>query len=228
MGDNEPAPVTVPDPGVTMGSANGTVVTPAKMAATCADLVVAGAAVPDGDYTLYIGGDASKPWQVYCADMASSPAEYLPLVMLLGNHNFSQYTAGGASPGTNVKTSYIRVRIDPATLKLDIGDERFAVSSGSLNHSFGDVVTSMPFGVAMSCGTDAGLANIDLTGTPFSIAQDFSAWGAGPNGGQTMAADRRVVDLSGGGFCGWVSTVDAPYNPYNDAHAWAIQLSYAP
>ncbi|HSN27144.1 MAG TPA: GON domain-containing protein [Kofleriaceae bacterium] len=225
----QPAPAPTGDPGMPMVRGDVAVVEgAAKGAATCADVVAADPAAADGDYTLYLGGDRSKPWQAYCADMAKTPVEYLPLVMLLGDHNFSQYTAGGSAPGTNVRTSYMRVRIDPATLKIDIGDQRFATSTGGLDHPGDIAVTSMPFGIAMSCGSTDGLANIDLTGTPFAIAEGFAAHGAGGHGQAAMDVAQRVAVIEGGGYCGWVSTADAPFNPYNAAHAWAIQLGYAP
>lgn len=225
-----PAHTPGPQMGSDSGSGSGTVTppTPVAKAATCADLLAADPTAADGDYTLYLGGDDSKPWQVFCADMASAPAEYLPLVMVLGDHNFSQYTAGGGSPGTNVRTSYLRVRIDPATLKIDIGDQRFAASTGSLYHGSSVLVTTMPFGVAMNCGGNDGLANIDLTGTPFAIADAFSAHGSGARGQGAMDAAQRVAALEGGGSCGWISTNATPFNPFNAPHAWAIQLSYAP
>ncbi len=223
-----PAPADDPSMPADRDGATQVETAAAAKAATCADIVAASPGAADGDYTLYLGGDASKPWQAYCADMATTPVEYLPLVMLLGDHNFSQYTAGGASPGTNVRTSYLRVRIDPATLMIDIGDQRFSSSTGSLQHSSSDLVTSMPFGVAMSCGASDGLANIDLGGTPFAIADAFAAHGAGGHGQAAMDTAQRVAAIEGGGYCGWVSTADAPFNPYNAAHAWAIQLSYAP
>jgi hypothetical protein len=207
--DQDPLPVVVVDPA-------------APLPATCADI----GAPTDGEYTLYLAGDKAKPWTAYCADMATTPVEYLPLAMVLGDHNMSQYTAGGASPGTSVRTSYLRLRIDPKTLAIDIGDQRFAVSSGGLQHSFGDLVSSMPFGVAMSCGTDAGVANIDLRGTEFTINDTFATVGTGGQGAATMDAGLQVVDMTGSGFCGWTSMTNAPFNPFNAPHAWALQLAY--
>jgi hypothetical protein len=196
----------------------------APLPVTCADV----GAATDGEYTLYVGGDKGKPWTAYCADMGTTPVEYLPLAMVLGDHNMSQYTAGGASPGSSVRTSYLRLRIDPMTLAIDIGDQRFSVSSGSLQHSFSDAVSSMPFGVAMSCGQDAGVANIDLRGTESTIASTFATVGTGAQGGATMDTGLQVADLTGAGFCGWTSMTDAPFNPFNAPHAWALQLAYRP
>jgi hypothetical protein len=197
-------------------------------AATCADILAADPAATDGDYTLYIGGDKEKPWQAYCADMASTPKEYLPLVFVLGDHNFSQYTAGGASPGSSVRTSFLRLRIDPATLAIDIGDQTFATSTGQLSHSFGEAVTSMPFGVAMSCdGSASGLGDIDLRGTPFKIASHFVSVGTGGNGAATMDSAQQQVSLTGGGFCGWTGAEGAPFNPFNAAHSSVLVLTYS-
>lgn len=74
--------------------------------------------------------------------MAGTPREYLDLAATGENQNFSQYTAGGASPGTN---------IDPTTLTVDVGDLTFATSTGKLQHSSvtrgpsSPYVTSMPY-----------------------------------------------------------------------------------
>lgn len=209
--DQDPLPVVVVDPA-------------APLPATCAAV----GTQTDGEYTLYVGGDKGKPWTAYCADMATTSIEYLPLAMVLGDHNMSQYTAGGASPGTSVRTSYLRLRIDPVTLAIDIGDQRFSVSSGNLQHSFSDAVSSMPFGVAMSCdGAPDGMANIDLRGTEFTIASTFATVGAGGTGAATMDPALQVADLTGGGGCGWTSMTGAPFNPFNAPHAWALQLAYA-
>lgn len=64
---------------------------------------------------------------------SGAPAEYLTLAD--PGSNFAQYTAGGYSPGTNVRTQYSRVRLLPGTLQIDISDQRYASSTGgSLNH----------------------------------------------------------------------------------------------
>jgi hypothetical protein len=180
--------------------------------ATCADIHAANPAAPDGNYTLVDGGKAVP---VYCFDMAGTPREYLNLANTGTNTNFSQYTAGGASPGTNVRTTFTKLRIDPATLTVDIGDLTFATSTGSLNHG-GTPVTSMPYGVAMSC-TDAadGVGNIDLTGTPFSVTDGFNVGGFDASGTAIPSPDNKVIDLTGGGFCGWITPNPPMFNPFN-------------
>src|SRR5262249_21368163 len=159
----------------------------------------------DGNYTLYIGHDIHKPWMAFCRDMPGTPSEYLTLAHVGPNVNFSQYTAGGAVDGTNVRTNYSKVRIDPATLLVDISDQTFSSSTGSLIHG-GETVSSMPFGVGMSCDdTASGVGNIDLGGTPFAVATDeFLVGGYDSSGTATYSNGNRVVTLAGGGFCGWI------------------------
>jgi hypothetical protein len=196
--------------------------------ATCQEIRAAHPTAGDGLYTLFVEHDPAKPWKAHCHDMAGTPAEYLNL-KVGPSVNFSQYTAGGAVSGTNVRTRYGKIRIDPETLEVDISDQTFSTSSGSLVHG-GETVTSMPFGVAMSCdATDSGVGNIDLTGTPFAVATgEFLQGGAGSSGSSVYSSDDRVVDLTGGGFCGWTCASPATFNPFNDAGDFQLALVYAP
>ena len=173
---------------------------------TCAELRAEYPGVGDGDNTLYIGNDPQKPWTAYCLDMAGTPKEYLPLVKLDEGRNFSQYTAGGPSPGTDVRSKYTRVRIDPLTLIVDIDDATYASSSGQLQHG-NLAVTKMPYGVAMNCllGQATGLGNVDLTGTPFKVDDDYCKAGENAIGVATISPDGKTVDLTAGGNCSWTS-----------------------
>jgi hypothetical protein len=186
--------------------------------ATCADVKLHVPTAADGSYTLYLGGNASKPWQAYCAGMATAPLEYLSLT----GANSAQYTAGGDSPGTNVKTTYTKVRFDPASLKIDIRDRAFATSQGMLNHSnTGTMVTSMPYGVAMDCRTNnssTGVALIDLTGTAFALTGQAGFAAGGNQAGSSFqpSNNNQRATLAGGGFCGWNAPTGTPGNPFND------------
>lgn len=187
---------------------------PSTPPATCADIHTANPTAPDGNYDLV---DSGKAVPVYCFDMTGTPREYINLMNTGTNTNFSQYTAGGASPGTNVRTTFTKLRIDPATLTVDIGDLTFATSTGSLSHS-GTPVTSMPYGVAMSCISPfaaGGAGNIDLTGTPFTVTDGFNVGGFLSSGTATPSPDNKVIDLTGGGFCGWITPNPPMFNPFN-------------
>ena len=193
-------------------------------APSCAAIRAADPGAADGDYAIRIAG-ATIP--VYCHAMGSDPVEYIDLAQTGGAHNFSQYTAGGASGGVSVVTHYTRLRIDrrpasvnPVTFRVDIADQTFATSSGQLCHSSGApcsggrLVVSMPYAVAFDCVGPAsarGIANVDLSGTIFDTVNTFSVQGF--DGGGATAYTPQVVNLTGGGYCGWNAPA-ATYDPY--------------
>lgn len=185
---------------------------------TCTEIKAHMAGSTDGSYTLYLGGDPSKPWTGFCAGMSATPREYLSLTAT----NSAQYAAGGASPGTDVKTTYSRIRFNPVTMKIDISDRRFATSQGRLTHSNnGPTVTSMPYGVAMDCvanNSATGVAIVDLTGTAFALigASEFAEGGNKPGSSTTLMNGNKQATIHGGGFCGWNAPSGAPMNPFND------------
>lgn len=187
---------------------------PVPLFGSCQDIRNSIPNAPDGNYLLFNNGNL---FTVYCYKMATNPSEYVDLGQTGQNVNFSQYTAGGAAPGTNVRTTFTKLRIDPATLTVDIGDLTFASSAGSLQQGSA-TVTSMPYGVAFSCitpGDAAGLGNINLLNTPFQVNNTFAVAGFEAAGSATVSSSDQVVDLSGGGYCGWISPAPALYNPFN-------------
>lgn len=190
---------------------------------SCKDIRTLFPFAPDGVYPVLAGNTLLT---VYCYDMAGTPREYLDLAATGENQNFSQYTAGGASPGTNVRTSFTKVRIDPATLTVDIGDLTFATSTGKLQHSSvtrgpsSPYVTSMPYGVGMTCANPGtppnGVGNIDLHGTPFLVNDTFQVRSFAGTGSATVSDDMQKVDLLVSGYCGWIAAepaIDPGYNP---------------
>jgi hypothetical protein len=183
----------------------------------CADL--APLTTTDGPFTLYWGGDVAKPWDAWCHDMAGTPTEYLILVATASGQNFAQYTAGGASSGTNVRTSFTRVRLDPATSQVTIGDRTFATSTGTA-HQGSTTITSMNYATASDCyhwNEAHGLANVDLTGTPFRVNDTWCLGGYLPAGTAVLSSADQVVSITGGGYCGGNSpcggSLDLEYIP---------------
>jgi hypothetical protein len=194
--------------------------------ATCQDVADYDPSAPDGDYTLYVASDSSRPWTARCVDMGSTPLEYLPLQETGADVNFSQYTSGDGAPGTDVRTNYVLLRFDPVTLVVDIGDQRFTTSTGHLDHG-GEDVFSMPYGVAMSCDQrPSGVANINLVGTPFMVSDSFCQAGWEPQGSATPSAGGQVYDITGGGYCGWVAPDPCPHNPFNTTGGFILELAY--
>ncbi len=203
----------------------------ADFAGSCLEILLEDSAAPDGEY--FIEPTEGRQFAVWCHDMAgSTPSEYLTLPNTGGGFNFSQYTAGGAAPGTDVATHYSRVRLDPVALTVDMGDQTFATSTGSLSHG-PTPVTSMPYGVAMACVSNfnpAGTANIDLTGTPFAVADPFATDGYNAAGSVTFSSIDQVVDLTGGGFCGFTTPAPILLKPQlgGGAFAWTCGTSPRP
>jgi hypothetical protein len=187
--------------------------------ATCADIVAASATPPpDGTYTLYVGANAAKPWTAYCRNMSTTPLEYLTLPTPA--NNVSQFTTGGAASGTNVVTTYSRVRLQVDVLAIDGRDETYATTTGSLAQEGNcsvPSVASMAYGSAMSCdSTASGTASIDLTGTPFAVMTgQFDGGGYEPVGSATYSQSNQVVRITGGGDCGWFGPGAAPVDPAN-------------
>ncbi|MBM7775009.1 hypothetical protein JOD54_005213 [Actinokineospora baliensis] len=193
---------------------------------SCAALRAAVPVAADGNYTLATDRNLVG---VYCHDMAGNPREYLNLAFTGSAANFSQYTAGGASPGSNVRTSFTKLRLDPKTLTVDINDTTFAGSTGALTHG-SDRVTSVAYAVAMACGAGSttGQGNIDLRGTAFTVASTFAPGGSAPFGTATPSSDGQVVGLTGGGYCGWNAPSAGVYNPYNpQGPKYILKLSCA-
>lgn len=188
---------------------------PNNIFSSCQAIRQANPSAPDGNYVLFNNGHV---FTVYCHAMQTAPAEYINLAKTGRRANFSQYTAGGASPGTDVRTTFTKLRVNPATLTVDIGDLTFATSTGSLRHSGSQTVTSMPYGVAMSCVAPLradGRAKIDLRGTPYRVDNTFATGGFEPAGTARIRARNQVVDLTGGGFCGWMMPAPVRFDPFN-------------
>jgi GON domain-containing protein len=182
---------------------------PALLKSDCAEIRATLPFAGDGNYLLNTGTHLVP---VFCHDMAGTPREYVTL----GAVNFSQYTAGGAAPGTSARTTFTRVRLDPDTLVVDINDLTFATSTGSVAQNGWFVITSMPYGVAASCDArPSGVGRVDLTGTAFVLSGGFAVGGYLPAGSATVSADNRAANLAGGGYCGAITPAPYIYSPVN-------------
>lgn len=217
-GDNtSPDPTADPDPTVDP--------TPIAFPASCMD-AGNGGRVADGEYTLYVGGNEHEPWNAYC----HGGNEFLTVNDYT---NYGQYAAGGHAVGTDVTTTYTKLRIDPQTLTIDISDQTFATSVGTLDRRT-DHITSMPLGVAMACAGSAtyGTANIDLTGTPFRIVSQFSLDGTGfgpsaPDGGFALFRENQWLEAWAYGECGYVAPRGMATSPINQvADGWQLKVEW--
>jgi hypothetical protein len=177
--------------------------TPGALPRSCEELAKTHPKAVDGDFKLYIDGNKAKWFLAYCADLPSAPKTYLTVDP---NNNWSQYTAGGRSPGATVTTRFDKIRIDPISFKVDPTDTTFAVSEGSLTDVSGAAVTEMTLGMAKSCGGGYATANVSLMGTPFFISNSFAT--AGDPGHVGYAGEwenHQVIEMWADGDCGWVA-----------------------
>jgi hypothetical protein len=191
---------------------------------SCADVRAVVPSWDGGPAVLYVDSDPAKPWTAYCT---KEDREYLTLTQ----NNYSMYRG---DPGEqDVRTTFTRIRIDPITLRVDISDQTYSTSTGTLIHGGnGPEVKSMPYAVAMDCrgpNSTEGSARIDLAGTPFVVTTQFALRGSSPNGDVSSNDNGRRIDLTGGGNCGWNAPVGTPFNPYNKvATSPILQLAHRP
>jgi len=164
----------------------------------CSDIRESDPGATDGHYTLFAGGDYRYPWQVWCQDMAGTPAEYLDVDP---DTNYSSYVAGGHIYGTDVVTRWSRVRIDPISLRVKLDDFTFSTSTGYIN---GWGMTEVGYATAGACNWwgQAGTAGIDLTDSRFEIVESFCAGGWAAWGSLSPTDYTNQVTLYGGGQCG--------------------------
>lgn len=196
---------------------------------TCAERALGNPNAADGEHELYLANQEKYQWTAYCVDMQSdAPKEYLTLPAG-GDLNVSRYSAGGMSAGVSVETKFDKIRIDPITLKVDIADLTFATTEGKVIHLGTTEVTSMAFGLAMSCELgNSAHAQIDLQGTPFGIVNWYKhPAGIGHAG---MWENGQVIELSAqpdGGDCGWVAPSTLGYDaPLAMSSNWGLALTY--
>ena len=192
---------------------------PSFRPSTCQDIADRVAGAQDGEYTLYIQNEPTYRWKAYCADMATTPVEYLTVAHGVGL-NTSSYASGGKS----VVTSWEKLRVNPRSLAVDLGDTRFATSSGTVVHN-GTTLTQMPYGVAMSCSGTPATANINLSDTRFRLEQPLSQFGTTVKQTYDFSADRQNLNVTVTGDCGWVAQRGA-VDPISDKEQFELRLAF--
>jgi hypothetical protein len=101
------------------------IVSAGGLPSSCAEYKSSNASATDGEYTISINGNFAT---VYCHNMGGTPKEYLTLVKTGDTANFSNFGRGQNSNG--LTTKYSKVRFDPSTLTVNIGDTTFSNSTG--------------------------------------------------------------------------------------------------
>jgi hypothetical protein len=189
--------------------------------ASCAAVKALDPAALDGEYTLYLDGDAGRPWTAWCHDMGGAPREYLSLPKL---ENIGRFVAIDLKTR---QTRYLRVRLDPATLVVDIGDATFTMNTGTAEHNR-EPVQWVAYGAAMTCNQLATSAKIDLRDTPFGVADDsFCVGGFMAKEGEVVEVGPQQYTIVGGGKCGWrAPSPPCAFDPVNGSGGGALHLDY--
>jgi hypothetical protein len=177
---------------------------------SCRELAARSTQYGDGRYWLQLQDQSVL---LYCHDMAGTPREYLDLP----EGNCSEYVTLRPNGIRRVQTCFQRVRLDPGTLRVDIGDLTFSQTrkQGVVRHD-NKVVDAMPYATAMSCdapGLPVGKAHVTLTGTGFAAVDTFKAQGYMATGEVKDDGSGQSLELRGGGYCGWIAPGDV-YGPY--------------
>jgi hypothetical protein len=130
----------------------------------------------DDEYTLFVDNDPGRGWRAYCEGMRGTapPRSYLPLNRSGQTFNYSEIV-GSETDGVRsaLRTHYDMIRIDPATLEIDLGDTAPGVSEGDPIEIDGDEIAQLPIGVAIACGGRVATANLDLSETGLQLAPDI-------------------------------------------------------
>ncbi|HWU87370.1 MAG TPA: GON domain-containing protein [Kofleriaceae bacterium] len=216
--------------------------------ATCKELQAGNLSLSDAEYTLYVKNDAMKPWRAYCQNMSTStPAEYLTLRRTGGDYNYGEFVQRTSAGQTSVRTSYIKLRIDPILMQIDIGDRTQASSNGQT--MFQNVmVNEVAFGVAAFCATPPiaigggedpkATGNIDLSGTHFVLADSFCVHNS-QTGFAVQSSDHGRLDFAaripsaGAPFpsvsCAWVAPDPCPVDPWQPTtRGGLLNIEYSP
>lgn len=192
---------------------------PAFRPSTCKDIKDVVTDAKDGEYTLYIHNEPTYRWKVYCADMQNQPTEYLSVP-----HGAGINTSMYARSGHQVTSAFEKLRIDPQSLAIDLGDTTFATSNGVAVHN-GTTLTMAPYGIAMSCDGAPATANINLRGTPFRLEGALPQFGTGVKQQYDFPTDRQSLDVTVTGDCGWVAQ-RSQVDPTSDAPQFELRLAF--
>ena len=153
---------------------------------------------------------------------------YLTLSKYLQN-NFSIYQipkrGGWSKTDKTMITHWYKVRINPTTLMVNNGDFTFSKTHGQITHHKTQVC--VPWGTCFDCettGSKLGRGNMSLLGTEFYIKDNFIHSGYQSNGEWKFQDKNQIVNICGGGYCGWVCPQKVKTETEAFTGGWFIQL----
>ena len=156
---------------------------------------------------------------------ASSGQTY---IVLQNSNNVSSNIIPSSKPwgqsDSNVITRWSKIAFNPSTLLVNTGDFTYASSTGYCSHYH---INQVPFGSCFDCAapnSQSGYATIDLTGTNLAVDDNFAYSGAAPAGTISVSNGGQIVNLTGGGACGWASPVSTHGEGQSVQGGWYLKL----
>lgn len=164
----------------------------------------------DGEYEIWRHGDRSiPPMRLYCRNVLSRcPTEFVTLPTPADgvDANWSIFPSGGAAAGSDVRTVFKKLRINPRSLMTKTDDYTFASTEGGLLQTYWNGqrrvrFTEVPFATARSAAASGvcGAASIDLSATGFCVdvggfqPMGCSAWGVVLLPGLPLSDDGAIL-----------------------------------
>ncbi|MBK7857184.1 MAG: hypothetical protein IPJ65_00915 [Archangiaceae bacterium] len=138
------------------------------------------------------------------------------------NDRFPQFQPDGgctAAPAAcylpNFTNTFSKLRLDTPTNTVSNDDYRFSTVRGTAQNV---AIDGLEYGTAAGCvnGSANGRANIDLRNTPFAV-DPSNVWalaGSNPVGSASLSQHNKVVNVTGGGFCGANDLTANPGRPH--------------
>jgi len=159
---------------------------------------------------------------------------YITLLETGPKLNFSSYIVPTRKPwgmeDTDVYTHFTKIRFDPQSMTVDTSDYTFAKSSGHCGHHRTEGITEQfPYATCFDCerdGSHGGKGNINLRGTPFAVDDKFKHQGWNSNGTWDFSEKNQVVQLTGGGFCGWTCPSSCADELAAIKGGWVLKLKF--
>lgn len=132
-----------------------------------------------------------------------------------------------ASQDSTMKTVFFKIRFNPKTMMVHNGDFTFAKTTGKITHHSDQI--GVPFGTCFGCegpGVNDGKGIINLKGTKFFIDSEFIHDGCSSNGTWKFKENNQIVELTGGGYCGWTCPKACKSEEEAYKGGWFIKLEF--
>lgn len=160
---------------------------------------------------------------------------YITLSNTGSSDNFSSYIVPKRKPwgasDVDVYTRFSKIRFDPVSMTVNTGDFTYAKSVGKCGHHANvNITAQFPYATCFDCeheNSHSGKANINLVGTSFAVDDTFKHDGWCAAGTWEYSHSNQIVNLTGGGFCGWTTPTSSGDESSTIQGGWFLKLKLA-